>query len=317
MTSSSACNPSDVRSAHPCSENICAIIVTYFPDYKFTERLERIRRQVRHTIIVDNTPEEKHSVSSLQFSDSSTEVISNNDNLGVGEALNQGMTRALELGYPWTITFDQDTWIHDNLLSTLIGIYEQQPAPERVGIIGSNFVDENLHVSPFKSKEQQSSFAEVKTVITSGSLTSTASFLAVGPFRSDFFIDFIDHEYCLRLQKFGYKVLVSTVPTMVHALGDATAFQVGAGATKLSLVLSNRPPLRRYYMTRNSIQLAKMYFRCEPSAVLRMLASILGFALLKIPFEKAGRLKKCFAVFYGAFDGLRSKSGKADERWLD
>jgi len=300
----------------PQKQDICAIIVTYFPDAEFVQREERIRKQVGRVLIVDNTPDAKLGVPTKMLKSSGIEIIQNNENLGVGAALNLGMARANELGFRWAITFDQDSWVHDELVTKLIEIYVRQPRPELVGIIGCNFEDENTRKSPFKYDEDGPVFLETRTVITSGSLISAAVFYAAGSFRSDFFIDFIDHEYCLRLRKLGYRVLVSTAPLMVHALGAATPFDLGRGPARLSLVLTNRSPLRRYYMTRNGLLVARLYIVEAPIWVIRNVASILGFALLKIAFEKNRRLKKFWGTLYGAFDGLRSKTGKATASWL-
>src|SRR5229473_1145312 len=78
----------------PKKENICAVLVTYHPDARFAERLNKIREQVSATVIVDNTPDPT-LVSSLQhLSSTEIEIIQNHENLGIGTALNQGFARA-------------------------------------------------------------------------------------------------------------------------------------------------------------------------------------------------------------------------------
>ncbi len=301
----------------PSRENICAIVVTFFPDALFPERLDRIRQQVGKVVIVDNTPDTQRSAPSQHLKGSDIELIQNRENLGIAQALNQGMSRAIQLGNKWVITFDQDSWVHTDLITTLIAICEQQPQPELVGIIGCNFEDENTHLSPMKHKIDGPPFSEVETVITSGSLMSAAVFSKAGPFRSDFFIDFVDHEYCLRLRKLGYKVIVASNPLMIHALGASTMLGVTRGEGKFTLVLTNRSPLRRYYITRNGLIVAKAYFSVAPVWALRTVAGILGFALIKIPFEKTARWTKFRATVYGALDGLRARTGEARNSWLE
>src|SRR5277367_2627956 len=105
----------------PSPESVCAIVVTYFPDTKLGERLARIRDQTARIIIIDNTGDS--NALSLAINDTDTEIISNGENVGIGAALNQGMSRAMQLGYQWAITFDQDSWTHPNLVATLAGIY--------------------------------------------------------------------------------------------------------------------------------------------------------------------------------------------------
>jgi rhamnosyltransferase len=300
----------------PAKENICAIIVTYSPDAHFGERLDRIHRQVGKTIIVDNTGDADPGASLQPINLADIEIIRNHENVGIAEALNQGISRAKQLGYAWTITFDQDSWIHSDLVDALVGIYEQQARPELVGIIGCNYEDEGTHTLAIKSLSSGPNFRETEAVVTSGSLLCVATFSKVGPFRSDFFIDFVDYEYCLRLLQLGYKIIISTAPLMVHALGTPTPFSLDSGVGGMSLVLTNRSPLRRYYMTRNALLVAREYFAVAPKWVLRSMASVLGFALLKIPLEKNARRKKLCATMYGALDALRSKTGKVEARWL-
>jgi rhamnosyltransferase len=301
----------------PKAEKICAIIVTFFPDAHFSERLDRIRRQVAKTIIIDNTGEALQIASSQLVAVAGVEIIKNKKNEGIGAALNQGISRAMELGYEWTLTFDQDSWVNLDLVKILISIYEHQPRPELVGIVGCNFEDENTHVPSTKWAADGPIFREIETVITSGSLLSVSTFSKAGPFRSDFFIDFVDHEYCLRLLALGYKVISSSAPLMLHAFGAGSLVSPDGARGKLSIVLTNRSPLRRYYMTRNGLLVAKKYFRVAPKWVLGSLASLLIFAVLKITWERSARRKKFFATLYGALDALRSRTGQARVTWLE
>ncbi len=295
---------------------ICAIVVTYFPDSRFRERLECIRRQVGKTVVVDNTDSGSNSEVSQLAGVSGIEIIRNRENVGIGFALNAGLELAAEQGYKWAITFDQDTWAKENLSESLLNILQSQTRAERVGVIGCNYEDENLAISPVAYKKDGPRFSETETVITSGCLMSLEAYSAVGPFRSEFFIDYIDHEYCLRLKKFGYKVLIANEPLMIHALGAATALNIGNGGGKVALVLTNRPPLRRYYMTRNGLLVAKEYWGLKPMWALKTVASLLGYAPLKIALESTGRWKKLRATARGAVDAFRGKTGKAEMKWL-
>lgn len=291
--------------------------MTYFPDTEFIERLNRIRSQVSRVIVIDNTDEGRSTAPLLDIQESADlEIIRNNDNLGVGAALNQGLTRAKELLYPWVIMFDQDTWVTPDLVNTLSEIYKLQSDPELVAIIGCSFEDKNLGLSAHENSVDGPLFMETQTVITSGSLISTDIFALAGPFRSDFFIDFVDHEYCLRLRRLGYKIVVSAKPLMIHALGHATKFRFATGIGVFSIVLTNRSPLRRYFMTRNGLLVARNYFTAAPKWVIRSSLSLLLFAILKIPFEGTDRWNKFRATLYGVLDAIRSRTYKPQAKWL-
>src|SRR5580698_4811606 len=97
--------------AGPRKENICAIVVTYFPDTHIGERLDRIRGQVGKTISIDNTGDPYLGDVSPLMNSADIEIIRNKQNAGVGAALNQGVSSVMQLCYEWAITFDQDSWI--------------------------------------------------------------------------------------------------------------------------------------------------------------------------------------------------------------
>lgn len=301
---------------YPQKENICAIVITFFPDELFGRRLEKISRQVAKTIIVDNTADPKHPIVLSQVDCGDIRLIQNQENVGIGEALNQGMSVAAELKLAWAITFDQDSWVHEDLVSSLIRIIEVQQRPDVVGIVGCNFEDEHVRSSPISPLAKRTSFIETKTVITSGSLISLIRFSEIGPFRSDFFMDFVDHEYCLRCRKLGYKVIVSTAPLMIHALGTPTMRRIRESPDAFSIVLTNRPPVRRYYMSRNVLLVAAEYYISDTIWVLRYLVSILIVAPLKILFEDSFRGKKFFASILGAIDAFRGVRGRVKISWL-
>jgi rhamnosyltransferase len=304
------------RSDQLSPDAICAIVVSYFPDVHFMERLTRIAGQVGWTVIVDNTGSTNIEKFVEPLEGTRRELIRNSENLGIGAALNQGLTRARELGFKWAITFDQDSWVYPDLIAKLIAIYQKQSKPDRVGVIGCNFEDINTHETRLGTHEVGSGFRETEAVITSGCLMRTAIFSVAGPFRSDFFVDFVDYEYCLRLRQLGYRVIISTEPLMLHALGAASPLSLDFGYRRVAIVLTDRSPLRRYYMTRNAIHVAKKYFRIAPLWVFKTLASVIAFAPLKIPFEKTERTRKMRATLRGVFDGIHSRTGKARAPWL-
>src|SRR4051812_37127020 len=91
--------------------SVCAIVVAYFPDEKFNERLQAVLPQVARVVVVDNTPP---GSAAPKLADSlkdpaKVHLISNRANLGISAALNQGLHHALEAGFKWALTLDQDT----------------------------------------------------------------------------------------------------------------------------------------------------------------------------------------------------------------
>jgi rhamnosyltransferase len=297
----------------PGKETVCAIYVTYHPDAKFPERIARIAPQVAYIIIVDNHSNED-ALSMLHDLRKSVncELIENKENLGIATALNQGARRAIELGYAWALTLDQDSWPEAHLVATLTEIYTAHPHREEVKIIGSNYRSHITNYVFLQCRDAESNFIETETVITSCSIMSLKAFEEVGPFRDDFFIDQVDHEYCLRLRSYGYKVIISCKPLMIHPLGNQTRHKI---LWKRPVCL-NQPPLRRYYMTRNRFVLYKTYIFKEPSWVMGNLDAALKEAILIILFEDQ-KIKKIMAMLIGIFHAISGGMGRLQNLTLE
>ncbi|MBT9142998.1 MAG: hypothetical protein DDT29_01397 [Dehalococcoidia bacterium] len=202
---------------------ICAVVVTYNPDESFEENLEQLRRQTGGVVIVDNgsQPTCLQRLKTIAKSQD-IEIIFNGINLGIAAALNIGVQAASKSGFHWVLTMDQDSFPLENMVGILIRAYSECPYPEKIAAVGSRFQERGR-----KRKEEkgnliiQNNRAWIKTmcVITSGTLLSVPIYRIVGPFRNDFFIDYVDTEWCFRARTFGYEIITATEIGMVHQTG--------------------------------------------------------------------------------------------------
>ena len=295
------------RAVPPHARNVCAILVSYQPDVELREQISGVMRQVAFLIVVDNASGTAAREELRRATDNpNMELILNAENRGVGAALNQGAERATRLGFKWVLTLDQDSWLDPSLVATLEGIYRAHPDREAVKILGVNYLHAYDRSPAFSWRDDGALFHEVRTVITSGSLLSLEAYRDVGPFREDFFIDQIDHEYCLRLRSHGYRVLISRRPLMVHSLGNQTRHKFLWKRPRST----NHRPLRWYYMARNRLVLHRMYFAREPRWVLNDLRAAAKDAILLILFEDR-KLIKAAAMGLGVWHGCLRRMGKA------
>tara|TARA_E500000178_G_C16978119_1_gene734380 strand:+ start:860 stop:1780 length:921 start_codon:yes stop_codon:yes gene_type:complete len=243
--------------AKPERKNIFAIVVTYHPDEGLYERIALIRNQVDKVLIVDNNS----SIDCLKMisrisKDLDVDVIKNKSNLGVAEALNQGFRFAeiLNKNYSWILTLDQDSSCCSNLISYLSLTFQQCPFKNEIGIIGTNYKEKTTGRILHKKTQENQDWEEVKNLPTSGCLTSFNAFCNVGEFRKDLFIDYVDTEYCMRIRRHGYKVLISSKVGMVHPLGYYRKSKLHNWLRGTPMI-TNYDPLRHYYWTRNGTRL--------------------------------------------------------------
>ena len=293
----------------PAKKMTCAVYVTYHPDTKFPDRMARIGLQVAYTVIVDNNSNEE-AVKMLRAlcGAGKCELIENEENLGIATALNQGIKRAIDLGYDWALTLDQDSWPEVDLIATFSEIYNTHPDSEKVKMIGCNYRYPITGHSFITCEDPKARFIETHVVITSCSLMSLRAFEEVGPFRDDFFIDEVDHEYCLRLRSYDYKVVISCKPLMTHYLGNQTRHKL----LWKRPISSNHPPLRRYYITRNRIVVYKKYIHNEPQWVKKSLYTAMMETALIILYENK-KLEKFRAIMLGIWHALSGRMGRLNK----
>jgi len=268
---------------------ICGIIVTYNIGREIYKCFNSVINQVDKIVMVDNGSD-KETIAVLKKinkENSKVELIKNSVNLGLAKALNQGVLWAKKLGYSWVLTLDQDTIVGNNMVKSLVSIYSQCPFYEKIGLIGSNSRSKysgRLYINCQNSKKD---FIKVKTIITSGSLLSLTAYEKAGPFREDFFIEGIDLEYCLRLRKYGYEVLLSCRPLMTHAAGKMEEHHFFGRV----ILVANHEPWRYYLMTRNLLEIFFIYFWREPIWILEASFNFMKTVIKIILYEDAKMLK--------------------------
>nr|WP_315488777.1 glycosyltransferase [uncultured Rhodoferax sp.] len=275
--------------------------MAYYPDETFEARLQAILPQLRRLVIVDNTPDPVSLSKSFCASwGDRLHCISNAENKGIAAAMNQGLKYALDHSHPWILTLDQDSYCYPNMVDILCGaVADCSPLP---AVMGSNYVDLQNEGAKVSVNGRQK-WLERKTVITSGCLVDSEVALKVGGFREDFFIDQVDHEFCLRLRSYGYRVVMSTQPTMAHTVG-----QTGGARLPFLGILPNHPPLRKYYIARNSIVTVATYWRSEPDWCIRRLVKLF-LGLIEMATLEKQRVRKVHAFFKGLADGLHVRMG--------
>lgn len=278
--------------------NVCAIIVTYFPDQSFGTYLATIAAQYPRVLVIDNGSRPGELERLRGQAPERIELYSMNGNAGLGAALNHGIQQAMAMGFCWATLFDQDSEPLTDLPEHFAALLASHPDPARVAIVGARFQDRN------KPRAAQSGaptngplWSAKRRVITSGSLLSLTAYAELGRFREDYFIDAIDHEYCFRVQRHGWQVLESTTTLLMHSVGEKRLHSfLGRPVWR-----SHHSAIRCYFMARNRMLLAWEYRQYgklvrESSRCLRELFWILLY--------ESDKLAKLRATLAGCLHGL-------------
>jgi len=290
----------------PDDNGVCAVVVTYNPTSRLIENLNALVRQVREVAVVDNGSNaegQRILIEALKLGRVS--VLYNSENMGIAAALNRGVTYARDHGFYWVATFDQDSTASESLIHNMLSAWNGCPFRSEVPLIAPRYQDSNTGVISGYAKDSTAPYAEITTTITSGNLVQTKIFDKVGLFAEDFFMDYVDHEFCLRLRSKGCRLIEVWDAVLMHSLGNMTQHRVFGKTFKTF----NHTPLRRYYATRNRIIVCRRYGLKFPRWLLKDLGNFFRELAGIVLFEtKAGA--KIAAVIRGMSDGLLGKTGK-------
>jgi rhamnosyltransferase len=287
----------------PSAENTALVVITYNPDASFVERIQAAATSFGKVVLVDNSESEQPGF--MQLDPSRFEISRNRGNIGLAKALNVACARAKELGFDWVVTLDQDTELYPGYFQGMLDAWgESSPL---TALLGSNYY--NVSRSTYRVPPTDIPHAERQTtVITSGCLTYLPVWSALGEFRGDYFIDSIDHEFCLRVRQAGFTVAINCQAGMEHVIGS----QMGYGAAVARLAPYRHSVWRKYTCTRNSLRTVIDYATREPlwcgKQILVMLFEFI--AIIVLESEKRIRLH---AFFLGLRHGYQGKLGPVPE----
>jgi rhamnosyltransferase len=282
---------------------IDGVVVLYNPEENLLTNINSYINEIDKLYVVDNS-ESKNLVFIEKIKKINKCVyIDNHDNQGISYALNVGAKYAIENGADWLLTMDQDSKFEKGSLKILVN-YLENNSFENLGILSPFHATRNIEYI------KENKVIDELTVMTSGNLLNLEAYKNVGEFEEKYFIDYVDHEYCLRLQKNGYSVKVHKDSILIHELGDGNFYDF-LGIKKIGY--TNHNHIRRYYITRNRLDVITKYFFSFPSFSFKEIKALL-FEWLKIVLFEKDKLKKQKSILFGIKDFIINKYSKYNEK---
>lgn len=234
---------------------IAAVYSTYNPDIDLLQAsIKNLPNQINTVIIVDNSP--IHYPENFKLLKSHKIIIlATEGNTGIANALNLGCRQALEEGADWALTMDQDSLVPDNILEA----YEKyilNVKGQKVGALVPAF-----RLCPNAKKISHQDKNTCDDYMTSGSLVNLDAYNKVKGFNEDLFIDLVDTDFGLKLLDYGYQIFNVGEVVLSHNIGNATELTF---LGKHIAFITHHNYIRRYYITRNLLWLAKEHGRKYP-----------------------------------------------------
>jgi len=293
---------------------IASITVTYQPDMDLLRRqLGSLQSQVQQIIVIDNgTTRVRQGEIKSTVDDFGGSVIFVGVNSGIAHAQNVGIQQAMSRGADMVLLLDQDSEACPAMVESLRKALDQEP---HAAAAGPRSIDQRTGHSFFLvddgrwprqrvyALEQHHPPVKVGFLVASGTLIRVAALDGLTPMQSNWFIDHVDSEWCLRVQSKGWLLLGVPDAHLKHRLGDEV--------TKVWFLgwrtVAHHSPLRDYYMFRNTVLLVK-----RPYVSLRWklfflsrLVQVAGFFVLLTP----QRLKRLQMMCKGVADGIFNRTG--------
>jgi rhamnosyltransferase len=208
-----------------------------------------------------------------------------------------GAKNAIEEGYKYLLTMDQDTTFKPGVMKKLKEVINNTDM-SKIGIVTP------WHHTKLIDKKPETETDDPHDVMTSGNILNLDIWQKIGGFKDWFFIDGIDIEYCMNLHKNGYKILRVNSVEIDHNLGDLFYKNIRGRL----FLCTNHPPIRRYYIMRNYHYILDMYKDVEPSYCYSLVSqrhNMIGVLL----FEKQ-KIKKIRKYIQGLRDYKKGIKGK-------
>ena len=276
---------------------ICGTVILYNPDKSVRENIKSYLNQVELLIVVDNSETIDSKLVDEIRSFENVDYIFFTENLGVATALNVAANRAIEKGFQYMLTMDQDSKVQPNMVSSLLEISKGKT---NVGIIAPLHMHKyGTHLKPVGSEQK------VLLTMTSGNLLSLEAYKIIGKFCEDYFIDYVDIEYCFRMLQNNFNIWQANDVILEH--NEATISERHFFNKKVHP--HNHKPFRLYYKTRNLLYLRRKYKNVFPVLMKTEYNSYLWTIVRMIIYEEE-KFLKLKMVFLGVCGYLTNSVGK-------
>lgn len=264
---------------------IAGVVVLYNPTDTVIDTISSYIQQVKLLYVVDNSTTKNPAAIQKLRELTNVIYVDQQGNKGIAAALNRGARLAIADGFRFLLTMDQDTKLKSDFISDLSQRLNEDDV-DQIGIIAPRY--DRL------PKKKPGRFEKILFTMTSGNILNLDAFNKTGPFLEELFIDHVDHEYCLRLNQNGFKIIQMNDVEIDHRPGSITRLFFK------DVLFSSHSPQRLYYFCRNGFYVANRYRKTFPAFRYRFYKLMLK-EICKIPFEK-NRIVRIQMLIKGYFD---------------
>lgn len=282
---------------------ICALIITYNPDFNILKRnVTSVKLQISQCLIVDNGSNNQDQLKHFA-AENKVELILLGENRGIAAAQNVGFKEAKKNDVEWVLTLDQDSVIPDGMVQKYTESKKMEASD--TGIVTGLYFDRKWNANQRAALigKTNQKFTEKDMVISSGNLVRVKAWEKVLGFDEYLFIDMVDYDFDAKLRLFGYRIWQINSVLMEHEVGRVIHKPILEHILLLpeSGLLADHPAFRQYYIYRNSIIFQKRF----PRFANKRFLILRSFFATRRMFVYRHSVSKFLSAWRGIIDGYR------------
>ena len=282
------------ETSFPNMSSVCVGFVLYNPDFNaFSASLGTVSGKVARVYIADNSLSPSLSEEVLSAYGNVT-YIANNGNLGIAKALNQISKAALDDGFEFLLTLDQDSVFPSDLIHESLSVFDSDAKVAMVGPTVRFWPD-------FELEDNRPKVVEAPCLITSGSVMRLSAWQTIGGFKDYLFIDAVDWEISYNMRVHGFRLVVLGNVVMEHNLGNGGSVRHFCGK---EFWVMNESYVRYYYSVRNCLEVARLYRKSLPAESRSVMGNLRRLLFGMVMWEP-DKWRKSVSSVRGLLDYLR------------
>ena len=276
---------------------ICAVTTTYYPSEELIlNNFNLIKDKIQKYIRGDNSCNFQFNILNKV---ENIIIIKNSFNCGVSKGINIGIEKASEFTPEYLIFFDQDSLVGKNMISDLINYILNDSA---IKIIVPNVFDINtnkeLHKKYFNVKEYDK-IKEIESTQLAGMFVEY-NILKINKFNENYFLDYVDSEWCWRIKQQGYKIFLLPYARLYHSFGEGEKNILGYR-------FYYGKPFRMYYTSRDILYSIKYSQSSQKRKIKLVLKFFMSWFEVLLLDSKIARWKYLLKGTIHYFKGIRGK----------
>ncbi len=281
---------------------IAATVILFKPDTSCLHNILTYYSKVGHLYIYDNSARDTQEIKDWSLKQPNVSYFHSGINEGISKRLNQATQQAIEDGFEWLLTMDQDSHFEESEITKYLTYISEYTDTRLIAQFGVN-VDNNSAGNTTDSNRG----VNVEHLITSSSIVNLSLVKEIGGFDEDLFIDEVDWEYCFRSILKGYLIVKFPNVSLQHKLGEVHYFLSLKTFKKTPRTLHN--PLRLYYVVRNYLYVAETYHQYFKESAAYRKKTVINRIKNNLLYSNK-RFKTLGNIITGYIDYKKNKKGK-------